>query len=116
MTFDIDLLVQRESLERLSQVVNGLGFDIPAMAMAFNGGMVEMQRFTKIVADGSVIPVDLILISPVLQSVWDSREEIITETGLRVQVASKEGLIIMKQLSTRHKDQVDVDWLQNEAN
>ena len=113
MTFDIDILVQPDSLESISAIVNDLGYTIPAMTMAFNQGMVEMKRFSKIVSDGSVIPVDLILVSPVLQPVWDTRAEATTRNGVRLQVASKEGLITMKSLSTRPKDQMDIDWLQH---
>lgn len=113
MTFDIDILIQSESLEVVSVIVNDLGYTIPAMAMTFNQGTVEMKRFSKIVSDGSIIPVDLILVTPVLQPVWDTRVEASTRNGVRLQVASKEGLITMKSLSTRPKDQIDIDWLQH---
>ena len=112
-TIDIDILVPPQQVMALSHVVQSCGFTIPSMDMTFGAGAVEMKRFMKITDDGNVIPVDLLVVTPDLQPVWDSRV-MVEWNGMRLGVASRAGLIMMKQLSGRPQDLIDIERLQNE--
>lgn len=113
MTFDIDLLVLPEMIDKITEVVQSLGFVIPAMPMWFNQGTMEVRRFSKILPDGNVIPVDFLVVREVLQSVWDTRVQA-DLNGNQIGIVSKEGLITMKAIAGRPKDLIDIDRLQNE--
>lgn len=55
--------------------------------------------------------VDLILVTPGLQSVWDDRLLVEWE-GRRVPVVSRRGLIKMKRLAGRPQDLADIEALE----
>lgn len=64
--------------------------------------------------DGEIISLDLLLVTPHVEDVWQAREHL-DFMGLSLYVVSREGLIKMKQQSGRPQDLVDIDRLENEA-
>ena len=65
-TFDIDVLIQPESLEKAYQVAAQKGFDIKGLDMSFKERAVkeravEIRRVSKIDVDGEVLSLDFCL-------------------------------------------------------
>jgi hypothetical protein len=112
-TTDIDLLVQREDVERILEVVAEFGFTFPAAPMTFSSGL-SVQRVTK-VQDEDTLMLDLVLVNPHLEEIWESRTKIGTTHG-SVWALSREGLIKMKSMSGRLTDLADVERLEGENN
>ena len=80
--------------------------------MNFSGGKIKIRRLSKIVpkyAD-DVLTLDMLLVTPEVQDVWDSRELRAWEFG-DVWVVSREGLIKLKQISGRPNDLRDIENL-----
>jgi len=109
-TADIDLLVEAESVERIVEVAKRCGFTFGAAPMAFSDG-VEVHRWSK-VAGPEVLTLDLMVVSPTYQHVWDTRERIAL-SDLTISVVSREGLIQMKLVAARPKDLMDVENLRS---
>ena len=114
-TFDIDILIQAESLDRSFEIAQDLGFDIRGLDMSFAERAVEIRRVSKIDDEGEVLSLDLLLVTPQVEDVWRTRRTVEWE-GNPLSIVSKEGLILMKELSGRHKDLIDIDWLKNDEN
>jgi len=97
-TQDIDLLIPEEELEKIQQVAETAGFWIPSGRMPFK-------------AVGSVlIPLDMIIVSPALQDVWEGRIDL-PLGAIQCPVVSREGLITMKRIAGRHRDLADIESL-----
>jgi cellobiose-specific phosphotransferase system component IIB len=112
-TLDIDILIQPESLEKAYRVGAENGFDIRGLDISFKERAVEIRRVSKIDADGEVLSLDLLLVTPQVQDVWETREEI-DFLGNRLSVVSRAGLIKMKKLAGRPQDLADILRLENE--
>jgi hypothetical protein len=113
-TVDIDLLIMNEDLERLDVAIRPLGFDIPARPMTFKGGAVEIRRVSKILPSGQVLSLDLLLVTPALQQVWDARQAMEWDFGT-ITVVSRDGLISLKSLRGSGLDQDDIKRLRGES-
>ncbi len=114
-TKDIDLLVLPEDRERALGVVAPLGYDVPALPMTFGAGTPGerlVQRVTKFEA-GESLTVDFLLVGPVFEAVWASRENYLWE-GSVLCVVSRAGLLEMKRLAGRAQDLADVERLESE--
>ncbi len=109
-TVDIDLLVMVDDLARVDAAVRPLGFVVPAEPMTFNGGAVEIRRVSKIHASGQVLSLDLLLVTPALQPVWEGREAMEWDFG-KISVVSRDGLISLKSLRGSGLDQDDIKHL-----
>ncbi len=114
-TFDIDILIQPESLEKAYELVAEKGYDIRGLDMSFKERAVEIRRVSKIDADGEVLSLDLLLVTPKVADVWETREEYDWQ-GKDLWIVSREGLIKMKTLAGRDKDLIDLGRLKDEAN
>jgi hypothetical protein len=112
-TFDIDVLIQSESLEKAYKVAAEKGYNIKGLDMSFKDGAVEIRRVSKIDDDGEVLSLDLLLVTPQVTDVWETREKLFWENQ-DLWIVSQAGLIKMKQLAGRAKDLIDIDRLQNE--
>jgi len=111
-TVDVDLLIPTDAAESVLEIARGLGYTIPADPMTFAGGAVEIRRVTKIDASsGNILSLDLLLVTPVLSTVWATRTKIGWERG-EVWTVSKEGLVTLKQLRGSGQDQDDIKRLQ----
>ena len=112
-TFDIDILIQPESLEKAYELVAEKGYDIRGLDMSFKERAVEIRRVSKIDADGEVLSLDLLLVTPQVADVWETKEEYDWQGG-DLWLVSREGLIKMKTLAGRDKDLIDIGRLKGE--
>ncbi len=112
-TFDIDVLIKSESLEKAYALAAEKGFDIKGLDMSFKARAVEIRRVSKIDDDGEVLSLDLLLVTPEVEDVWETREKMVWENR-DLWIVSREGLIKMKKLAGRAKDLIDIQRLENE--
>jgi hypothetical protein len=111
-TIDIDLVVQPESLETLITIATELGFTIRGKDLQFANGAIEIRRFSKIEPEsGDLLSLDLLLVTPEILPVWQSRITANWEGG-KLSVVSRDGLIQMKQLRSSGQDLDDIKRLQ----
>ncbi len=109
-TFDIDVLIRPESLENAYQVAAKKGYDIKGLDMSFKERAVEIRRVSKIDDDGEVLSLDLLLVTPQVEDVWETREQIDLQNR-DLWIVSQAGLIRMKELAGRAKDLIDIERL-----
>jgi hypothetical protein len=112
-TFDIDILIQTASLEKAFDIAAEKGYDIRGLDISFKERAVEIRRVSKIDDDGEVISLDLLLVTPQVEDVWETREKLIWQDK-DLWIVSREGLIKMKELAGRAKDLIDIDRIKNE--
>ncbi len=86
-TADIDLLILAESLP----------------------DVIEIRRVSKI-DQKIVLSLDMLLVTPQIQEIWDSRVQAEWEGG-KLSVVSRHGLIALKKLSGRPQDLADISAL-----
>jgi hypothetical protein len=114
-TIDIDLLINSESLAAVLGVAKSLGYVVRGKDLSFAGGAVEIRRVSKIdPVDGDLLSLDLLLVTPEIQSVWESRVEGEWEGG-KLFVVSVEGLIALKKLRGSGQDLDDIKLLSSEG-
>lgn len=112
-TEDIDFLIREESLERAYAAAASIGFDIRGLDMSFKERTVEIRRVSKIVGE-DVISLDLLLVTPHVEDVWEGRESKEFE-GEVITLVSRDGLIKMKKQAGRSQDLTDIERLENET-
>ena len=112
-TFDIDILIRAESLEKAFEVAAKYGYDIHGLDISFKERAVEIRRVSKIDETGEVLPLDFLLVTPQVEDVWQTRQKLIWENR-ELWIVSPEGLIRMKELAGRAKDLIDIDRIKNE--
>jgi len=112
-TLDIDILIEAESLEKAYKTGAENGFDIRGLDISFKERAVEIRRVSKIDANGEVLSLDLLLVTPPVQDVWETREKI-DFLDTQLSVVSRTGLIKMKTLAGRPQDLADIWRLENE--
>jgi hypothetical protein len=114
MTIDIDLLIQEESLDRVVAIAREQGYKIRGEEMSVANGAVEIRRISKIDTDaGDLLSLDLLLVTPQLRQVWNSRVEAEWEGG-KFCVVSRSGLIALKRLRSSGQDLDDISALEEE--
>jgi hypothetical protein len=115
-TQDIDLLVREENLQNVLAAAKSAGFWIPSGRMPFRPKTpeaMEIYRVSK--AAGSVlIPLDLMIVTPFLEDVWNTRVEGMLN-DVRCEVVSREGLIKMKSVAGRKQDLSDIEKLSEDG-
>ena len=77
-TFDIDILIQAESLEKAYEIAAKKGYHIRGLDISFKERAVEIRRVSKIDEDGEVISLDLLLVTPQVEDVWATKEKLIS--------------------------------------
>lgn len=112
-TFDIDILIQAESLEKAYKIAAEKGYDIRGLDMSFKERAVEIRRVSKIDDEGEVLSLDFLLVTPQVQDVWETKEKFNWQ-GKTLWIVSQEGLIKMKTLAGRAKDLIDIRRLKGE--
>lgn len=112
-TEDLDLLVLVQDLDRCQSAVEPLGFKKYESPMALAQGVVTLQRLLKLEPAGEDhVTLDLLLVgSPVLESVWRTRQNFEWESR-KIWIVSREGLIELKRLRGSSQDLVDIEKLQ----
>ena len=110
-TVDIDLLILSESLDSVIPIATTLGYTIRGLEMTFSNGAIEIRRVSKIDTEtGNVLSLDLLLVTPQIQDVWNSRVQADLEGGT-LSVVSREGLIGLKNMRGSAQDQADISAL-----
>ncbi len=112
-TLDIDILIQPESLEKAYKIAAENEFGIRGLDISFKERAVEIRRVSKIDANGEVLSLDLLMVTPHVEDVWETRETI-DFLGKKLSVVSRKGLIKMKTLAGRPQDLADIARLENE--
>jgi hypothetical protein len=97
-TQNIDLLIPTDQLDKALVAVRSCGFTLETGWLKFPEDTPNERRLFRLLKpDGSdTVILDLLLTTPVLEPVWESRESL--NDGKRtISVVSREGLIRMKQ-------------------
>ena len=90
------------------------GYTIEVNPMTFQSDKVKIERITKIdQKKGDTISVDLLLVTPEIEKVWDSIQTLIWN-GMELSIVSKQGLIDLKKLRNSKQDQADIEYLMKE--
>jgi hypothetical protein len=113
-TVDIDILIPKILLNNVQRLAIELGYTQIAEPMIFARGAVEIHRISKIDPDTrDLLSLDLLLVTPEIETVWSSRQEVGWEKG-KLWVVSRNGLIALKSLRASGQDQDDVRKLKEE--
>jgi len=114
-TIDIDLLILSESLEQVLAIAKSLGYNIRGKDLSFAKSAIEIRRVSKIDSeDGELLSLDLLIVTPEIRSIWESRLEAEWEGG-KLCVVSANGLISLKQLRGSAQDLADIAALREDA-
>jgi hypothetical protein len=115
-TVDIDLLIVADSLDQLIEVARALDYTIRGLDLTLANDAIEIRRVSKIDNEtGFVLSLDMLLVTPQIQQIWDSRVRADWEGG-KLSVVSRQGLIALKKLSGRPQDLADISALTEDAN
>ncbi len=114
-TIGIDILILSESLDQAIAIATQLGYDIRGLDVTFANGAIEIRRASKIDSEtGHVLSLDLLLVTPPIQEIWDSRVEADWQDGT-LSVVSHSGLIALKQMRGSLQDQADITALREDT-
>ena len=115
-TVDIDLLIAANSQDEMIEVAKALGYTVRGLDMTFANDRIEIRRLSKIDQEtGVVLSLDMLLVTPEIRQIWDSRWAVDWEGG-KLSVVSREGLIALKKLSGRPQDLADISALREGSN
>lgn len=109
-TVDIDVLMPIDFLESAKTALLAEGYDIEASPMEFSQGRVPIRRLSKLDPEGDILSVDILLVTPATQDVWDTRQHLTWEAG-PLAIVSREGLIKLKRLRGSKQDDADIEKL-----
>ena len=110
-TIDIDMLVAPDQVPAAEGVLGQLGYRLAAAPMRLAGGTVTITRLVKPEPDSEdVLMVDLLHVTPALESVWQSRRRIAWDHGA-IATVSRAGLVALKRLRGSGQDQDDIERL-----
>jgi len=111
-TRDIDLLILAEDEQRVRAVAASLQFVFEGGRMPVGSGGVthwEIARVSKVTGN-DLLMLDLLVVGPQIQSVWDSRG-VAEFNGRKIPVVSREGLRTLKLIAGRKQDLLDLELL-----
>lgn len=115
-TVDIDLLILGERLEEAKGLARTLGYTIEALPITFSRGAVEIRRVSKVDPEtGIVLSLDMLLVTPEIVEIWQSRIRVAWESG-SFWAVSRKGLMALKSLSARAQDLADIERLKESEN
>jgi hypothetical protein len=110
-TIDIDLLILADDLATVKITAAEHGFDIEGLPLEFSGGSIKIRRISKIDSESKeLITLDMLLVTDALKEVWERRKKVKWKAG-EYQIVSVKGLKIMKEMSDRPQDKIDLDYL-----
>lgn len=111
-TRDIDLLILPEDEQRARAVATSLRYVFEEGRLSVGEGDIthwEIARVSKIIGS-DLLMLDLLLVGPQIQSVWDSRGWA-EFNGRKIPVVSREGLRTLKLIAGRKQDLLDLEQL-----
>ena len=106
-------MIRAESLEKTYEIAAQYGYNIRGLDMLFKENAVEIHSVSKIDADGEVLPLKFLPVTPQIEEVWETRENLIWQNK-SLWIVSREGLLKMKKLAGRPQDLADIERLENE--
>ncbi len=111
-TIDIDMLILSESLEKVLPIALTLGYNVRGKDLSFANEVIQIRRVSKIDPEsGDLLSLDLLLVTPKLLPIWESRTVADWEGG-KLSVVSRTGLMSLKKLRGSGQDQDDIKALQ----
>ena len=114
-TIDIDMLIMPDQVRSAEEVLGQLGYRLAAAEMSLAGGAVTISRLVKPEPDSEdVLMVDLLHVTPALESVWQSRQRVAWNHGA-IRTVSRAGLVALKQLRGSGQDYDDISRLTGET-
>lgn len=111
-TQDIDVLVRPEHLHAVTKAVGEIGYNLEGGVIPPDFGEshpLEVHRICKAVGE-ELVTLDFVLVNPTLKAAWNARIKA-DWNGQRLWVVSPKGLGVMKRLSRRPHDLVDLQQL-----
>ncbi len=115
-TFDIDILIEPDTLDKAKSIATTLGFSFATEIMSFKEGAIQIARLTKIdPQSGEALVLDMLLVTPQINAVWEKRQRLPWERG-DIPVVSPEGLIQLKLMRGSGQDQDDIQHLREMMN
>jgi hypothetical protein len=112
-TMDIDILTEEKFLDQVKGVAAESGFTLESGVLEFGGGSVKIHRLYQVAPeDTDPVVLDILLVTPVLRGVWETKERLEWEDGF-ISVVSREGLIEMKSLRSSGQDRDDIRKLRD---
>ena len=111
-TRDIDLLILPEDEERTRAVATSLQYVFEGGRLPVGEGGItnwEIARVSKVIGS-DLLMLDLLVVGPQIQSVWDSRGWA-EFNGRKIPVVSREGLRTLKLIAGRKQDLLDLEQL-----
>jgi len=115
-TVDIDSLILTEDLEKVWNIAQNLGYDVEGLPLHFHDGAIEIRRISKIDKQSKrLFTLDFLLVTEQLIEVWENRELIEWEDG-KTWTVSRKGLILLKTISGREQDLLDIKKLREVEN
>jgi hypothetical protein len=113
-TIDVDLLLPMDQVEGAKKVARERGYQIEAGPLVVRKDVIEIHRLSKPDPEtGDLLSLDLLVVTPTLVPVWESRERVGWEHGT-VPVVSRAGLVTMKRLRASGQDLDDIRVLEEE--
>ena len=110
-TIDIDMLVRPGQVPTAEEALVQLGYRLAAAPMRLAGGAVSITRLVKPEPDSEdVLMVDLLHVTPALESAWQSRRRVAWDHGA-IATVSRAGLVALKRLRGSGQDQDDIERL-----
>ncbi len=111
-TQDIDVLVQEKDLSRVMPLLQRLNFTFTSGRVPFQAGTADERKLYRAtqIEDTDVLTVDVLIVTPILEDVWESRQ-VFAWLDRAVTVVSLEGLTKMKLMAGRHQDLADLENL-----
>ncbi len=115
-TFDIDILIEPNTLDKAKSVAKTLGFSFETGIMSFKEGAIQIARWTKIDPQSQdALVLDMLLVTPQIKAIWEKRQRLPWERGT-IPVVSPEGLIQLKAMRGSGQDQDDIQHLREMIN
>ncbi|MET0754412.1 MAG: hypothetical protein ABWZ66_13600 [Pyrinomonadaceae bacterium] len=110
-TIDIDLLILTKDLDKVWKTAQSFGYDVEGLPLHFHDGAIEIRRISKIEKESKrLFTLDFLLVTEALKKVWENRELIEWEDG-KIWTVSREGLILLKTITGREQDLLDIKKL-----
>jgi len=115
LTRDIDILVLSEDREKVEESVKDAGYILKSGVIPFDIGKKTERRIFRIskIEGEEFLTLDFIMVSPLLQKAWQTRENRLLENK-NIVVVSREGLVFMKRMANRPQDIADLANLEEE--
>lgn len=112
-TLDIDIMIESSLLSHVKKIVGEIGFSTDSGLMKFKGGAIKIYRLVKIAPESEdELILNLLLVTPEIKDVWESRKEVFWEWGA-IPIVSPEGLIRLKSIRGSGQDKDDIKHLRN---